>query len=90
VTSVTGLSCDERELLRSMGGGRESSARETAGSSCYDDDDRDIVIDAVSSGLQPARLTIPTSTDRSRKSVLAVAERGAGAPVELAMRSTFE
>ena len=48
-------------------------------------DDRNIVIEATSEGLLPVRLTIPTSTNRNKDSVLSVATKEAGRPVSLFM-----
>lgn len=45
--------------------------------SLLDDDDSNIIIEANSPGLEPARSTIPTSADSS-DSVIAVAKQGAG------------
>ena len=47
----------------------------------YNDDD-DIVIKATSPGLAPVQLYIPTSVNRDTSSVLAVAAKGAGRPVD--------
>lgn len=90
VTSVAGLSEEERELLSSMESEIEKcDKRNDNGSYCYSkNDDRDIVIEATSEGLRPVRLMIPTSTD-VKHSVLSVAARGAGRPVDLIMSSDF-
>mmetsp|Transcript_25281 Transcript_25281/g.55417 ORF Transcript_25281/g.55417 Transcript_25281/m.55417 type:complete len:84 (-) Transcript_25281:329-580(-) len=50
------------------------------------DDERDVVIEAASPGFAPVRLYIPTSTSREEASVLAVAAKGAGRPVDFFAR----
>ena len=91
VTSLAGLSETERQVLQSMEIGHVQSEKASTVSgnepssflSYYDT--RDIVIEATSDGLPPARLTIPTSTNYHKDSVLSVAARGAGRPVDLIM-----
>ena len=89
VTSIAGWSSEEIDLLSSMEVD-DVSACEMVGTAnfhyCHSKiDDRDIVIEATSEGLLPVRLTIPTSTNRTKDSVLSVAARGAGRPVNLLM-----
>ena len=45
-------------------------------------DTSDIVVEATSPGFAPAYLKIPTSTDVDTDGVLAVAQAGAGKPVD--------
>ena len=91
VTSVAGWSDEDKELLSSMEVKDDDICDElldpsTSTSYCYSKtDDRDIVIEATSEGLLPVRLTIPTSTNRIQNSVLSIAARGAGRPVDLEM-----
>jgi hypothetical protein len=75
VTSIAGLSSRQKELLGSV---HSSSIFEKV--SLTDQDD--IVIEATSPGFEPVKLRIPTSTDASSASVLAVAEAGAGKAVD--------
>lgn len=82
VTSIAGLSTEEKTLLQHVDGPIRLSGREvTAGPSLTDTDD--IIIEASSPGLGTSmQLRIPTSTDASTSSVLAVAATGAGKPVD--------
>lgn len=73
VTSIAAFSLEERALLQDIDG-RMSNQK------IYDDNG--IVVEANSPGLDPVRLIIPTSTDSSRSSVLAVATAGAGQSVD--------
>lgn len=52
--------------------------------------DSDIVVEASSLDFDPVRLRIPTSTNPSTASVLAVAKAGAGKPVNFFTGSTPE
>lgn len=95
VTSIAGLSDTDRYYIQvvdepaytSRGSGSSNSS---SSSDRYyhpsitddgDDDDDDIVIEASSPGFVSVRLTIPTSTDPTVASVLAVAKATAGVPV---------
>lgn len=96
VTSAAGLSANEKQLLTSMevddnggGGGGDGGSDGDDYRSCAStrttlsyDDERDVVIEAASPGFAPVRLYIPTSTSREEASVLAVAAKGAGRPVD--------
>jgi hypothetical protein len=75
VTSIAGLPRSQKELLQSIHG---SNFFGNLGPSLTQEED--IVIEATSPGLEPARLRIPTSIDPST-TVLAVAAVGAGQPV---------
>lgn len=77
VASIAGLSPRQKMLLESV---HSSRLFEKGGLSLTDDDD--VVIEATSPGFKPAQLRIPTSTDASKASVLAVAEAGAGKAVD--------
>jgi hypothetical protein len=98
VTSAAGLDAYEKDLLLSMevpsgrsDGSESAAAAAAAATRTVDyDDESDIVIEATSPGMSPVRLTIPTSTDRSQSSVLSVAARGAGRPVELVMGTEYQ
>ena len=72
VTSLASLSVQDKELLRIVDGQSFDS---------LEMDEDDIVVEASSPGLDPVQLVIPTSTDESVASVLAVAQKGAGQPV---------
>ena len=82
VTSIAGR--PDRDLLRSM------EADGAAHRLPDEDEEGDIVVEATAPGLRPVRLTIPTSTDPGRASVLAVAAREAGRPVDLVIGSGFQ
>ena len=84
VTSIAGWSNEETELVSSMRGDPHSTF-EMVDYHYSKTDDRDIVIEATSEGLLPVRLTIPTSTNGNKDSVLSVAMRKAGRPVSLLM-----
>ena len=96
VNSLAGLSSYEKGLLRYMEVDNNAIVDDDNGAECdsfsfssssssltynYDDDD-DIVIEATSSGLAPVQLFIPTSVNRDTSSVLTVAAKGAGRPVD--------
>ena len=72
VTSIASISVQDKELLRIVDGQSFDYLQM---------DEDDIVVEASSPGLDPVRLLIPTSTDQSVASVLAVAQKGAGKPV---------
>ena len=77
VTSIAGLPLREKELLQSV---HSPEKFEMMGPSMWDDED--IVIEATSPGFKPVQLRIPTSTDASFASVLAVAAASASKPVD--------
>lgn len=77
VTSIAGLDLRQKQLLGEVHG---TALFECAGPSLYDESD--IVIQATSPGFKPVQLRIPTSTDASVSSVLAVAKAGAGKAVD--------
>ena len=92
VTSVAGLSAREKHMLKSMEvfqneqegcapPSPSATATDSAGLLSFDDE-RDIVIEATSPGFAPVQLTIPTSVSRGEASVLSVAAREAGRPVD--------
>lgn len=77
VTSVAGLKARQKELLQSVHG---TDSFGKIAPSLWDEDD--IIIEAVAQGFKPVQLRIPTSTDESVASVLAVAGAGAGKKVD--------
>ena len=81
VTSIAGLSTRQKTLLQHVDGPTRRRSFTTAVRPSLTDAD-DIIIEASSPGLSPVQLRIPTSTDPSEASVLAVAEAGAGQPVD--------
>lgn len=82
VTSTAALSEQEQMLLQLIDSGGEGLSYEQIL------DDRDIVIEARSIGFDSVRLTIPTSTDASKASVLSVAKASAGKVVNFFGDST--
>ena len=76
-----GAGCGSSPVSSSSSRSRSRSRSSSSLLSC-NDDDNDILIEATSPGLAPAQLFIPTSTNRDTASVLAVAAKGAGRPVD--------
>jgi hypothetical protein len=77
ITSIAALPRNEKKLLQIIDG-----PTTFANDRLSLTDREDIVIEASSPGFQPVRLSIPTSSKSSKASVLAVAEAGAGKPVD--------
>jgi hypothetical protein len=75
VTSIEALSPAEQALMEAVDGPADMHT-------FLRNDDQDIVIEATTPGLPPVQLTIPTSTDTSSASVLAIAAFTAGKPVD--------
>lgn len=73
VTSIASLSIKEREILGIIDGLSFDYLQQN--------EVDDIVVEASTPGLDPVQLTIPTSTDPSKASVLVVAKNGAGQSV---------
>ncbi|CAB9511983.1 galactosidase BoGH2A [Seminavis robusta] len=81
VTSIAGLSSREKQLLQEIHGPATESLPSFV-------DATEIVIEASSPGLGKAQLRIPVSADPSVASVLAVAQAGAGKPVDFSFDDT--
>lgn len=77
VTSIAGLASRQKKLLEGVHG---FSLVEDGTMSLTED--ADIVVEATSPGFKPVQLRIPTSTNASKASVLAVADVGAGKAVD--------
>ena len=88
VTSIAGLSSKEKELIQMIDIGPSSFLYDGSSSTTntmmmmisWDEMD-DIVVEATSPGLESVQIQIPTSTDATTSSVLAVAATTAGQPV---------
>lgn len=83
VASVAGRPRDERVLLASIDAHGPMSAAAQLGAPSSRDamDTSPIVVEASTPGFAPARVSIPVSTDASVAGVMAVAQAGAGKPV---------